>query len=122
MEELVLVILVVVEVALALPVEMLRDQLKQETVEWVYLQVSTLHLVLELQDPHQEDILQVVVEVIMKLQALHLTKEQVVLVVELMEMFQEVMVMQERLILAVAVVEWILILHIHQLITMAALV
>ena len=122
MEELVLVILVVVEVALALPVEMLRDQLKQETVEWVYLQVSTLHLVLELQDPHQEDILQVVVEVIMKHQVLHLTKEQVVLVVELMEMFQEVMVMQERLILAVAVVEWILILHIHQLITMAALV
>ena len=58
----------------------------------------------------------------MKHQVVHLTKEQVVLVEELLEMFQEVMVMQERLILVVAVVEWILILHTHQLITMADLV
>tara|TARA_R100000742_G_C4239146_1_gene59173 strand:+ start:513 stop:779 length:267 start_codon:yes stop_codon:yes gene_type:complete len=84
----------------------------------VYLQVLTLQLVLERQDPHQEDILQVVVEVIMKVQVLHLLKEQVVLVVELLEMLQEIVEMQEQLILVVLVVEWTLILHTHQLLTM----
>tara|TARA_R100000988_G_C3877675_1_gene106803 strand:- start:27 stop:296 length:270 start_codon:yes stop_codon:yes gene_type:complete len=84
----------------------------------VYLQVLTLQLVLERQDPHQEDILQVVVEVIMKVQVVRLIKEQVVLVVVLLEMLQEIVEMQEQLILVVLVVEWILILHIQQLLTM----
>ncbi len=84
----------------------------------MYLQVLTLQLVLERQDPHQEDILQVVVEVIMKVQVVRLIKEQVVLVVVLLEMLQEIVEMQEQLILVVLVVEWILILHIQQLLTM----
>ena len=95
MEEVVKVILVAVEVALVLPVKLPPVLEKLVMVEQVCLQVLTLQIVLEHQDPHQEDFLQVVVEVITKHQVLHLFKEQVVSVVEVLEMFQEVLVMQE---------------------------